>query len=74
MTLFQTDTPAFHFRAGTRPLLISIPHAGTPVPPALAARFTDEGRRVPETDWPVERSYDIADEIGAPGRVGTQVL
>jgi N-formylglutamate deformylase len=51
MTLFQTDTPAFHFRAGARPLLISIPHGGTHIPPALAARLTDEGRRVPDTDW-----------------------
>jgi N-formylglutamate deformylase len=71
MTLFQTDTPAFHFRAGTRPLLISMPHVGTHVPPALAACLTDEGRRVPDTDWHLERLYDFADELGASVLVAT---
>ena len=71
MTLFQTDAPAFHFRAGKRPLLISIPHGGTHVPPALAARLTDEGRRVPDTDWHLERLYDFADELGASVLVAT---
>ena len=71
MTEFQTDTPAFHFRAGTRPLLISMPHVGTHVPPALAARLTDEGRRVPDTDWHLERLYDFADELGASVLVAT---
>ncbi len=71
MTLFHTDTPPFHFRAGTRPLLISMPHVGTHVPPALAARFTDEGRRVPDTDWHLERLYDFADELGASVLVAT---
>ncbi len=71
MTLFHTDQPPFHFRAGTRPLLISMPHVGTHVPAALAARFTDEGRRVPDTDWHLERLYDFADELGASVLVAT---
>ncbi len=71
MTPFQTDTPAFRFRAGTRPLLISMPHVGTHVPPALAARLTDEGQRVPDTDWHLERLYDFADELGASVLVAT---
>ena len=29
----------FTFHQGTQPLLISMPHAGTYVPPQLAARF-----------------------------------
>ena len=49
-TPFTTTEPAFRFRQGTRPLLISMPHAGTFVPPALAARFTEEARHVPDTD------------------------
>jgi N-formylglutamate deformylase len=62
---FQTTEPPFRFRQGTRPLLISMPHVGTHVPPALASRLTDEARRVPDTDWHLERLYDFADALGA---------
>ncbi|UST52545.1 N-formylglutamate deformylase (plasmid) [Comamonadaceae bacterium OTU4NAUVB1] len=71
MTTFHTTEPAFRFRQGTRALLISMPHVGTFVPPALAARFTDEARRVPDTDWHLERLYDFADELGASVLVAT---
>lgn len=70
-TTFDTPEAPFRFRAGTRPLLISMPHVGTHVPPALAARFTDEARRVPDTDWHLERLYDFADELGASVLVAT---
>jgi N-formylglutamate deformylase len=62
---FTTTEPPFRFRQGTRPLLISMPHVGTHVPPALAARFTDEARHVPDTDWHLEQLYDFADALGA---------
>jgi len=65
MPLFATDEPSFRFRAGTRPLLISMPHVGTHVPPALAARLTGEARQVPDTDWHLARLYDFADALGA---------
>jgi N-formylglutamate deformylase len=68
---FHTTEPAFRFRQGTRPLLISMPHVGTHVPPALAARFTDEARQVPDTDWHLERLYDFADALGASVLVAT---
>ncbi len=68
---FTTTEPAFRFRQGTRPLLISMPHVGTHVPPALAARLTDEARHVPDTDWHLERLYDFADELGASVLVAT---
>lgn len=68
---FESTTPAYRFRQGTRPLLISMPHVGTHVPPLLAARFTDEARRVPDTDWHLERLYDFADELGASVLVAT---
>jgi N-formylglutamate deformylase len=57
---FVTDQPPFRFRQGTRPLLISMPHVGTHVPPALAVRLTEEARHVPDTDWHLERLYDFA--------------
>jgi N-formylglutamate deformylase len=68
---FETTEPPFRFRKGTRPLLISMPHVGTYVPPALAARLTDEAQRVPDTDWHLERLYDFADELGASVLVAT---
>lgn len=68
---FSTAEPPFHFRLGTRPLLISMPHAGTYVPPALAARLTEEARHVPDTDWHLERLYGFADELGASVLVAT---
>ncbi|BEP45548.1 N-formylglutamate deformylase [Variovorax sp. V15] len=68
---FTTHEPPFRFRQGTRPLLISMPHVGTHVPPALAARLTEEARHVPDTDWHLERLYDFADELGASVLVAT---
>ena len=68
---FTTAEPAFRFRQGTRPLLISMPHVGTHVPPALAARFTDEARHVPDTDWHLEQLYGFADALGASVLVAT---
>ena len=66
-----TTEPPFRFRQGTQPLLISMPHVGTHVPPALAARLTPEARQVPDTDWHLERLYDFADALGASVLVAT---
>ena len=41
---FHTPQAAFRFLKGTQPLLISMPHVGTYVPPLLAERFTPEAR------------------------------
>ncbi|MDA5192421.1 N-formylglutamate deformylase [Govanella unica] len=58
-------TPLFEFEAGTEPLLISIPHAGTDLTPGLAARLTPTARALPDTDWFVDRLYTVARELGA---------
>jgi len=68
---FATSMPVLRFRPGTRPLLISMPHVGTYVPPALAERLTDESRRVPDTDWHLEQLYDFAEDLGASVLVAT---
>lgn len=57
--------PPFLFHAGTQPLLLSIPHVGTYLPPAIAERLTDEARRVPDTDWHLDRLYAFARDLGA---------
>ena len=67
----DTSPPPFVFYPGTAPLLVSMPHAGTYVPPALAARFTDEARQVPDTDWHMERPYAFAKDMGASILVAT---
>ena len=59
------DMPIFELRRGTLPLLISAPHDGTHLPPALAARMTAAARRVPDTDWHIGRLYGFAHALGA---------
>ncbi|HSD52785.1 MAG TPA: N-formylglutamate deformylase [Burkholderiales bacterium] len=61
----------FRFRAGTAPLLVSMPHVGTYVPPALAARMTDGALFLPDTDWHVDRLYDFLDALGASVLIAT---
>ncbi|MGH8146291.1 MAG: N-formylglutamate deformylase [Rhodanobacteraceae bacterium] len=50
---------------GTAPLLVSLPHDGTGLPDAIAARATTAGKRVPDTDWHVGELYAFARELGA---------
>jgi formiminoglutamase len=54
----------FEFQAGDSPLLISIPHAGTDLPPGLAERLTGEAAALADTDWFVDRLYARAKEAG----------
>jgi N-formylglutamate deformylase len=50
---------------GTAPLLVSLPHDGTALPGDIAARMTEAGRRVADTDWHVGKLYAFARELGA---------
>ena len=68
---FHTAPAAFRFIQGTQPLLISMPHVGTYVPPLLAERFTPEARQVHDTDWHLERLYDFAIGLGASLLIAT---
>ena len=55
----------YDFHRGSLPLLISVPHAGTYVPEAIAARFSLAGSHLADTDWHVDKLYDFARELGA---------
>lgn len=55
----------YRFTPGTTPLLIDVPHCGTHIPDALAARMTDAALKTPDTDWHVDRLYDSALGMGA---------
>ena len=61
----------FKFRAGTAPLLVSMPHTGTFVPEWLAPRLSPAARPLPDTDWHLERLYDFLDALGASVLVAT---
>ncbi|OVZ91657.1 N-formylglutamate deformylase [Yersinia kristensenii] len=58
------------FQAGKLPLLISIPHAGTRLTPAVEAGLTDAARPLSDTDWHIPRLYDFAHNIGASIVIG----
>jgi N-formylglutamate deformylase len=55
----------FSLHRGAAPLLVSLPHDGSAIPEALAARMTPEARRAPDTDWHVSRLYGFARALGA---------
>ncbi len=61
----------FDLHRGAAPLLVSLPHDGTAVPAALAARMTPPSRAVPDTDWFVSRLYAFARGLGASVLVPT---
>lgn len=61
---FQTDLPPYTFEAGGAPLLLSMPHSGTHIPPQVARRMTAEAQRVPDTDWHLDTLYGFAREFG----------
>jgi N-formylglutamate deformylase len=58
-------TATFRLARGTAPLLISMPHTGTFLPPEIAARLTEAALRLPDTDWHMERLYDFATTLSA---------
>ncbi|MEO7149141.1 MAG: N-formylglutamate deformylase [Rhodanobacteraceae bacterium] len=55
----------FTLHRGGVPLLVSLPHDGTALPEAIAARMTPQAWRVPDTDWHVGLLYAFASELGA---------
>jgi N-formylglutamate deformylase len=55
----------FRLHRGSSPLLVSMPHVGTYLPPELAARMTDAALVLADTDWHVDRLYDFLDGLGA---------
>jgi N-formylglutamate deformylase len=62
--VLTTDT--FTLYRGRAPLLVSLPHDGSEIPPELAARMTPEACGAPDTDWHVSRLYAFAREgLGA---------
>ena len=57
--------PSFHFKAGSVPLLISMPHVGTTIAPEIAAQMLPIAELKTDTDWHLPLLYNMADELGA---------
>lgn len=55
----------FEYSQGKLPLLVSIPHDGRYLPPDIAARMTETGRAIPDTDWHVIRLYEFVRALDA---------
>ncbi len=55
----------FTLRCGTAPLLISIPHLGTALPPDVASRMQPTAALTQDTDWHLDRLYAFAHALGA---------
>lgn len=50
---------------GTTPLLISMPHVGTQIPPELAPHYQPRALQVEDTDWHLDQLYAFAASLGA---------
>lgn len=55
----------FTLHRGSKPLLISVPHAGTRVPDDQRHRYVERALSVQDTDWHVDHLYDFARGLGA---------
>lgn len=54
----------FEFVQGNQPLLISMPHNGQEIPDEIAEHMTAHARRIPDTDWYMDRLYSFAADMG----------
>ena len=61
----MTPHATYPLHTGTLPLLISIPHLGTELPPEFAAQMTDTATITQDTDWHLDRLYAFARTMGA---------
>jgi N-formylglutamate deformylase len=56
---------SFTLHGGTSPLLVSMPHIGTEIPPELQPDYVPRALAVEDTDWHLDRLYDFLPELGA---------
>ncbi len=60
----------YHFSAGTLPLLVTIPHAGTLLTEEVEAGLSEAARGLPDTDWHIPLLYDFVRDLGASVLIG----
>ena len=62
----MTDAPPIYtLHRGHTPLLLSLPHVGTRIPPALQPRWAPRAAALEDTYWHLEAVYGFARELGA---------
>jgi formiminoglutamase len=57
--------PPFQFQPGDTPVLISMPHVGTDLPPEVADGLSEAAKPLGDTDWHLTRLYEFAGGLGA---------
>jgi formiminoglutamase len=62
--------PPYEFHAGSAPLLVSMPHAGTELPVCMRGRLSPACEPLGDTDWHLPRLYDFVRDMGASVLVG----
>lgn len=50
---------------GDGPLILSLPHTGTEIPPAIEAQLNDPWQARVDADWHIEKLYAFARDLGA---------
>lgn len=53
------DHKPFNLRRGSSPILVSMPHNGSLIPDNIAATMTEDGRSSRDTDWFLDRLYQL---------------
>jgi N-formylglutamate deformylase len=56
---------SYSLHHGTSPLLVSMPHVGTEIPPELQSAYQSRALALEDTDWHLARLYDFLPELGA---------
>lgn len=56
---------SYQLRHGNTPLVISIPHMGTHIPPKLQSAYAPRALALEDTDWHLDLLYNFARELGA---------
>src|SRR5690554_1519482 len=51
--------------SGDAPLIVSIPHTGTDIPPDIEARMVSPWLARKDADWWIHKLYDFAADLGA---------
>lgn len=55
----------YAYTPGNLPLLVSIPHAGTHVPPDIWRAMSEHAALLPDTDWHLDTLYHFVHALGA---------
>jgi formiminoglutamase len=55
--------PAFDFKQGDSPLLVSMPHSGLKLTEDVRLGLSDEAKKLPDTDWFIPEVYDFLESF-----------